>query len=284
MNTRLRWKRYASRAKRLVYRVVTPLDRARRWNDRRLLPPAHLRLYYYRGVDPDLFARGCETAARELISRGLQPQHRVLDIGSGVGNLALGLVEYLHGGYDGVEIHREATVWCQKAITGRYPGFRFHHADLQSRAYNPGGRLSAADYRFPFPDRSFDFVLLSSVFTHMLPDAVERYLEEIARVLAPGGVAVESYFLLNDESRRGVEEGRSFIRFAVRHPSGLCRLHDAETPESAVAVEEEFVLGVHASVGLRVRDIRRGGWWRGEPHEQDIITAVRSTSDNNRTQ
>jgi hypothetical protein len=34
----------------------------------------------------------------------------------------------------------------------------------------------------------------------MLPDAVEQYLREISRLLAPGGVCVASYFLLNDET------------------------------------------------------------------------------------
>lgn len=269
------WRRAAKQTKRLLYRCATPIDRVLQRNTSTVLPPAHLRLYYYGTLQPATFARSCETAALELTSRGLKPAHRVLDIGSGLGNLALGLTSYLQGGYHGVEVHPEAARWCQTAITARHPRFEFHHADLVSKAYNPRGRLSPAAYRFPFDDHTFDFVFLSSVFTHMLPEDVEHYVREISRLLAPGGTCVESYFLLNEHTRRGVEEGRSFMSFDVTHASGLCRLHDANTPEAAVALEEAFVQRVHDQTGLRIDDVRRGGWWNGEAHQQDVITSRR---------
>src|SRR5262249_37742578 len=162
------WKRVASRVRSGLYRLLTPVDRILRWRHTGLLPPAHLRIYYYGTTNPGAFARACDIARTELVSRGLRSEHRVLDIGSGIGNLAVGLAEYLQGPYDGVEIHPEAVSWCQRAITRRYPNFRFHHANLASRAYNRHGLASASRYRFPFPDHSFDFILLSSVFTHML--------------------------------------------------------------------------------------------------------------------
>jgi SAM-dependent methyltransferase len=238
-----------------------------------MLPPLDLRMYYYRAWNPAVFTRSCEVARREFIDRGLRPEHRVLDIGSGIGNLALGLTDYLtRGSYDGLEIHPQAVAWCQRTITRSHPAFRFHHADLASRAYNPRGHAAAATYRFPFADRRFDFICLSSVFTHMLPEGVENYLSEIARLLAPGGLCAASFFLLNDETRRGVEGGDSFIRFDVHHASGVCRLHDAAVPEAAVAFEESFVVEAAARAGLLIRDIRRGEWWRGTAHYQDMVT------------
>jgi SAM-dependent methyltransferase len=271
---RPRWKRLARRARSAFYRGVTLVDRIARWRTDALLPPAHLRIYYYRTWSPEAFARACETVRLELTSRGLRPEHRVLDVGSGIGNLALGLIGYLRGGYDGVEIHPEAVSWCQRAITQRHPGFRFHRADLASGAYNPDGQAAASTYRFPFPDRTFDFIFLGSVFTHMLPDGVEHYMREISRLLAPGGVCVASYFLLNDKTRTGVEAGQSFMSFRVEHSSGLCRLHDAATPEAAVALEETFVRQIHEQAGLRIRDIRRGRWWNDTPHDHDVLTVV----------
>jgi SAM-dependent methyltransferase len=238
-----------------------------------LLPPAHLRIYYYGTWDPTAFARACEIRT-ELISRGLRPEHRVLDIGCGIGNLAIGLKEFLHGGYDGLDIHAEAIAWCQRVITPQYPMYRFHRADVASGAYNPRGNLSASTYRFPFPDQTFDFIFLASVFTHMMPDGVERYVHEISRLLAPGGRCVESYFLINDDTRPGIAAGRSFMSFNAGHPSGVCLLHDSTVPEAAVAFDEGYVRRLHEQAHLRIEDVRRGRWWSGERHDQDVVTAV----------
>ena len=148
-------------------------------------------------------------------------------------------------------------------------------ADVASHAYNPRGRTAPSSYRFPFPDRAFDFIFLASVFTHMMPDDVEHYVRELSRMLAPGGKCVVSFFLLNDETRAGVEAGRSFMSFGVCHPSGVCRLHDASVPEAAVAFEESFVRKAHEQAGLHIEDVRRGRWWTGERHDQDVLTVVR---------
>ncbi len=269
------WRRVAGLVRRGVNRAATVVDPFVHSSRDGLLPPAHLRIYYYRTWDPVAFDRAGEQARVELVSRGLRPEHRVLDVGSGIGNLALALTGYLQGGFDGIEIHPEAVQWCQKAITPRFPSFRFHRADVSSSAYNPGGALPANQFRFPFADGSFDYILLASVFTHMLPADVESYVQEIARVLARGGTCVCSFFLLNDDTRAGVEEHRSFMSFDEAHPSGVCRLHSAEVPEAAVTYEEAFVRRIHHDKGLVISDVRRGGWWSGHSDDQDVLTVQR---------
>ena len=112
------------------------------------------------------------------ILRGCAPSIAFLDIGSGIGNLAVGLVGYLRGTYDGIEVHKEAVASCRGAITPRHPTFRFHHADVANGAYNPDGRSQAAAYHFPFPDRSFDVIFLASVYTHLLPTDAAHYVHE----------------------------------------------------------------------------------------------------------
>ena len=102
-------------------------------------------------------------------------------------------------------------------------------------------------------------------------------MHEISRLLADEGICVASCYLLNDETRPGVVAGRSFMSFDVSHPSGLCRLHNAAVPEAAVALEEEFVTRIHTDVGLRIREVRRGEWWNGVPHHQDVLTVVRGS-------
>ena len=58
-----------------------------------------------------------------------------------------------------------------------------------ARANNPGAEIKQADVEaIPFPDSCFDFVLCIEVLRY-LPDA-RRCLQEIARVLKPGGVCL----------------------------------------------------------------------------------------------
>ena len=237
------------------------------------VPPGHLRFYYYRTREFAAFARARDAVRAEVLTQGLKPADRVLDIGSGIGNLALALAESHEGTFDGIEINREAAEWCRRAISPRHPRFRFHHADVEGGAYNRDGRLSASQYRFPFDAASFDFVFLGSVFTHMLPADVAHYLREIARVLAPAGTCAASFFLLDDERRPAVAAGRAFMAFPFEIESG--RLHDRDRPEAAVAIEERFVLQAYADAGLRVTRVRRGDWWNGRADDQDVITATR---------
>lgn len=274
--TRPLWKRAAKSLRSLAHRGLTVLDHVAPWRHEALLPPAHLRIYYYRTWKPEAFARACARARTELEIAGLRPEHRVLDIGSGIGNLAVGLIGYLRGTYDGIEIHKEAVAWCRQVITPRHPTFRFHHADLANGAYNPGGQQQAAAYRFPFPDRSFDVIFLASVYTHLLPVDAARYVHEVARLLAPGGFCVATYFLLDKERRESIDAGRSFMPFPFSHPSGVCRLRKETSPESAVAFDETFIRHLHDESGLRIRDLRRGEWWRGRADDQDVVVAVRA--------
>ncbi len=132
---------------------------------------------------------------------GLRPHQRVLDVGSGTGRMALPLTKYLKdGSYEGLDIVAPSVEWCQKTYTSRYPNFRFHFSDIYNKEYNPDGKFKASEYRFPFESASFDFVFLTSVFTHMLPQDMENYLSEIARVLKSDGRVFITYFLLNPES------------------------------------------------------------------------------------
>jgi hypothetical protein len=69
--------------------------------------------------------------------------------------------------------------WCQGNISSKYPNFRFQLADVYNTEYNPGGTHRASEYESPYEDESFDFVILTSAFTHMLPEEVSNYLSEI---------------------------------------------------------------------------------------------------------
>ena len=122
----------------------------------------------------------------------LQPDDSVLDVGCGIGRTALAMTEFLSasGSYSGLDAIDFAIRWCQSHIASRYPNFSFVHADVYNKAYNRRGRTPPERYSFPFEDASFTFSLASSLFTHLLPTATERYVAEVGRVLRPGGVSL----------------------------------------------------------------------------------------------
>lgn len=119
---------------------------------------------------------------------------RVLDVGSGNGRQAIGLLELGIESYVGLEVIRECVVHCSSAIED--PRCTFVHLDIRNDMYNPGGRVRPDEVVFPFEDASFDFVVAGSLYTHLEELAVaRRYAEETRRVLRPGGFAYTSWFL-----------------------------------------------------------------------------------------
>ena len=210
---------------------------------------------------------------------GLQPDDAILDVGAGIGRKTLPLTGYLspRGRYEGIEIVRAGVEWCQARITPRYPQFHFQQIDVYNRYYNPAGSQPASRYRFPFDDATFDVAVLGSVFTHLQPEDVENYLAQVARVLRPGGRCLITFFLLNQESLRLIETGRSTLD--LRHGAGICRVVDPQVPERTIGYDERYVEDLYASCGLAIRRPIRYGSWCGRGDflsYQDIVVAEKA--------
>ena len=209
---------------------------------------------------------------------GLQPNHRVLDMGCGVGRVAVPLAEYLTAGsYEGLDIVPSGVRWCEKNITPKYPRFRFQVADIYNKMYNPGGRLKSSDYRFPFSDGEFDLVFLISVFTHLLPGDLEHYVSEVSRVLRPGGKCLYTTFLLDDEARQDMECGKSAFDFRYKLPG--CWTSDPVTPETAVAYEESAVAPLLSRYSLEADPTHFGAWSGRSSYLSygDIVTSTKNS-------
>jgi SAM-dependent methyltransferase len=223
-----------------------------------------------------------EEFLRHFVKLGdLKPNERVLDLGCGIGRMAVPLTRYLgeEGSYEGFDVFLKGISWCQKNITPTYPNFRFQVADIFNKEYNPTGQFAAAEYRLPYDDASFDFVFLTSVFTHLLPDEVDNYLSEIRRVLTPGGRCLASFFLLNMESLDLLRSGSSTIDF--KYDFGEYRTKNASTPEAAVAYPESFIRHLYLRHALSIADPIRYGSWPGRKDflsYQDIVIALRGTA------
>lgn len=212
----------------------------------------------------------------------LKPNENVLEVGCGIGCMAVPLMDYLKDGgrYEGFDIVSHGIRWCQRRITRRVPHFHFLLADIYNHGYNPAGKHKAKNYRFPYKDQSFDFVFLTSVFTHMLPWDMEHYLFEIHRVLKTGGRCFITYFLLNEESLEFISSGLSSIDF--RHQIGGSaaypgyRIKDPEVPEAAVAYPEKYIKELHRVSNMEIFQPIRYGSWCGRREflsYQDIVVA-----------
>jgi SAM-dependent methyltransferase len=237
-------------------------------------PPAELAIQFG-GGDFCKIGKDILSLCRE--HGGLAPGAAVLDAGCGAGRIAVALCDYLDatGRYEGFDIYPPGVQWCREAITPLFPGFRFRLVDVYNRLYYPYGTVSASHFVFPYADDSFDFVILNSVFTHMRPADVVNYLEQVARVLRPGGVCFATFFLLNDETRDCIAADLATWRF--EHGFGIFHTHSLEDPEEAVAYEEAFIRRLYDSKGLAITGQVYGNW-RGRPSltHQDVVFATKS--------
>ena len=209
------------------------------------------------------------TTVGRLNMAGLRPDNDVLDIGCGVGRIARFLCDYLDdgGSYEGFEITEKMVIWCQDNITPLFPNFSFTFTPLFHPSYSPDPSLpSAAEFRFPYADASFDFAFAQSVFTHTLPEVTTNYLNEMSRVLRPGGISFTTWILLDDDPpayRRRRLEGM------VRDVSGTFAIRDT----AVIGYEELFVRETHSSSGLTIVEPLHMGC-RGL---QDAFVAVKSS-------
>ncbi len=249
----LRWIRV------LVFYLIEPVDFVSRLvNGKRDLPPLPLRAYA--GPLSSLETSGAEFLSYMKLLCGVTSRAKVLDIGCGFGLMALYLKDYLQppGGYTGLDINRQAIKWAERAITKRYSNFNFLHLDIRNAAYNPRGQYRAENVRFPFEDKSFDFVLLKSVFTHMQPEEVKNYLREVARLLAPKGVCLATFFLLNPGQERQQSRVPASLTFAFGDE--LWRYTWKGMPELTVAYSETEVMRMLHDAGLSVNGVFHGTW------------------------
>jgi ubiquinone/menaquinone biosynthesis C-methylase UbiE len=223
-----------------------------------LIPPERALPSYTRKGD---FKKAGARFRQAAVDAGLEPHHRMLDLGCGVGRLAVALSEHLddRGRYVGLDTDRKAIKACNKWIASKLPQFTFVWADVFNTNYNRNADTKAAQYRFPFDDDAFDFVFSNSLFTHLVPDDAWNYFHEIGRVLKPGGRTVNTIFLLNEESLALVESGES-PQGVLQRFGDLARVKRPKSPEAWIALDENFVRQAHDEAGLGIERVRYGAW------------------------
>jgi SAM-dependent methyltransferase len=116
-------------------------------------------------------ARGYyEEQLRRLVGTLVMPGARVLEVGCGLGDLIAGLACSRRVGVD-------VSARMIELAEERHPGVEFHVADVEHD---------------PLPEGPFDTILLSDVVGHL--DDIERALDRLTPLLAPGGRVIVTYY------------------------------------------------------------------------------------------
>ena len=242
---------------------------------RRLLPPFSMRRVVGQG-QWELGGQQFEDHGRHFTEKltedaGLRPESRVLDLGSGCGRIAIPLTKILRppGFYYGLEPVKELVGWCCREVTSRFPHFQFVHCDVRNALHNPQGRENPETYQLPFEANQFDLIIVTSIFTHLLPAATQRYIAECARVLAPAGRFFGTFFLIDN----GTSSADGFLKFI--HPQHDIALSiDPQLPERAVAYHSDWLLDPFRRSKMRfLPPVRWGGWTGRQPaySGQDVL-------------
>ncbi len=237
----------------------------------RELPPLRMRFV---GMG-DFRAIGEELLDLLVQYGGLRRTDRVLDIGSGIGRVAIPLTRYLDPAatYDGFDVVKRGIDWCRRRVTPRHPSFRFHHVDVRSSEYRSRG-ADASHFRFPFDDASFDFAIATSLFTHLIFAETSRYLREAHRVLATGGRLFATFFLVDDFARSRMPSLEP--RFRFEFTSGPAHFTNRHNPAEGVAIEESAALDLIREAGFTRHEIHYGQWC-GRPGGvtfQDVVVCT----------
>jgi SAM-dependent methyltransferase len=130
-------------------------------------------------LNPDrFFAGGAELALRylkvaEAHGFNLRTARAVYEMGCGSARVIRHLRAVSGLELVGSDINAASTAWCATHL----PGIEFHRNQLDP----------PLDFA---KDDAFDLVFAMSVFTHIPHDAQPAWLEELARVLRPGGLAL----------------------------------------------------------------------------------------------
>jgi SAM-dependent methyltransferase len=132
---------------------------------------------------------------RMLSLHAWRGDEQVLDVGCGRGLLLAGAAKRLGGSGTATGI----DIWSNEDMGGNSEAATRHNLELEGIS-DRCTLLGVAAQDMPFPDRTFD-VIVSNLCLHNIYDRESRgrALQQIVRVLKPGGVAIISDYKLTGE-------------------------------------------------------------------------------------
>lgn len=165
---------------------------------------------------------------------------RILDFGCGQGRLANGLLFTNPdiGYYCGIDTDINAIKWCKRWIMKYHNNFSFIHVNAHNARYNPTAEFRPA---LPISANSFDIAFLNSVFSHMLVDDIQYYLQQLRQSLNNQGIIYLTAFI--EENVPEVEENP--INYLNKASIGA--LH-------RVRYEKSFFFEMVENIGFEIKD------------------------------
>lgn len=195
--------------------------------------------------------------------------NRILDLGCGTGILGIAAKQFVKNGeYIGIDVNENDIAFCQRQYN--FPNYSFIASSSHNRFYSPkesGHQKLAAD------DSSIDMVTALSVWTHFLKEDAYFYLNEVRRVLKKDGVAIITFFYLDDHYNQAKGLPKDWVFEKKITPDGSWRTaHTVKLPEERVGVTKRELDNLIDSVGLRIKEYYPGKW-KGSPgaYFQDVI-------------
>ena len=198
---------------------------------------------------------------------------RILDVGCGTGLLAIASLPFVSdgGGYTGLDVMPADIEFCRRHYRDE-PSLEFVHLDLANATYAPGQSTEQRPWPFD-PTPGFDLVTALSVWTHLRPADAEFSLGEVARLLRPGGRALVTFFVLDDDYEsslpdRRAGQGRYHSTsqkkwvFDQPHPESDDWFYPqwVAQPEDAFGVTRDGLDRLVAEAGLTLVELRPGNW------------------------
>ncbi|WP_298952317.1 class I SAM-dependent methyltransferase [uncultured Methylobacterium sp.] len=174
---------------------------------------------------------------------GLADGMALLDFGCGSGRLAHAVSQQLSLDYVGIDVVPDLLAYARTRTPAHYRYIVNHELTL------------------PLPDASRDMVAAFSVLTHLNHVESYLYLEEMRRVLRPGGTAVVSFIEFGNEAH-----------WRIFEETVTARRHKVDVPLNQLIEPPVMVLWAER-LGLTVEAILGGGeapWGEAGPLGQSL--------------
>jgi SAM-dependent methyltransferase len=120
-----------------------------------ITPPKYLRFGGKEFKEDTFFLTSGRLGPQRLTERcTVTFESRILDIGCGVGRLAIGILNQMSKPpfYWGVDVDPGSIKWCRRHISSGHSSFHFTHVNVVNRRYNAYGAVADGSFRFPFAD------------------------------------------------------------------------------------------------------------------------------------